>query len=103
MSCTNKAIDPVDELSCEIQNAILKGSRIIGLDLLEDPKRGKFMDTVTGNDIEVLDIFHAVIKNAPVGLGEPVYDRLEASLANAMLSINASKGFEFLQNTKWAI
>lgn len=35
-----------------------------------------------------------VISNVPVGLGEPVFDRLEADLAKAMLSINASKGFE---------
>jgi len=35
------------------------------------------------------------IQGVPVGLGEPVYDKLEADLAHAMLSINASKGFEF--------
>ncbi len=35
------------------------------------------------------------IQSVPVGLGEPVYDKLEADLAHAMLSINASKGFEF--------
>lgn len=35
-----------------------------------------------------------VIKGLPVGLGEPVFDRLEADLAKAMLSINAVKGFE---------
>lgn len=34
------------------------------------------------------------IENCPVGLGEPVFDRLEADLAKAMLSIPASKGFE---------
>jgi chorismate synthase len=34
------------------------------------------------------------VKKCPVGLGEPVFDRLEADLAKAMLSINASKGFE---------
>lgn len=34
------------------------------------------------------------IFNVPVGLGEPVYEKLEANLAKAMLSINASKGFE---------
>ncbi len=34
------------------------------------------------------------IYNVPVGLGEPVFDRLEADLAKAMLSINATKGFE---------
>ena len=35
-----------------------------------------------------------VIENSPIGLGEPVFDRLEADLAKAMLSINAVKGFE---------
>ena len=35
------------------------------------------------------------IQSVPVGLGEPVFDKLEADLAHAMLSINASKGFEF--------
>lgn len=36
-----------------------------------------------------------VIKNVPVGLGEPVFDRLHAQLGKAMLSINAVKGFEY--------
>lgn len=35
-----------------------------------------------------------IIKNAPIGLGEPVFDRLNADLAKAMFSINAVKGFE---------
>jgi chorismate synthase len=35
-----------------------------------------------------------VITGTPTGLGEPVFDRLEADLAKAMLSINATKGFE---------
>ncbi|SLM36696.1 chorismate synthase [Lasallia pustulata] len=35
-----------------------------------------------------------VIRNCPVGLGEPVFDKLEAMLAHAMLSIPATKGFE---------
>ncbi|KAI9801405.1 MAG: bifunctional chorismate synthase/riboflavin reductase [NAD(P)H] aro2 [Sarcosagium campestre] len=35
-----------------------------------------------------------VIKNAPSGLGEPAFDKLEAMLAHAMLSIPATKGFE---------
>jgi chorismate synthase len=40
-------------------------------------------------------IVTCVIKNAPVGLGEPVFDKLHAELAKAMLSINAVKGFEY--------
>lgn len=35
-----------------------------------------------------------VAKGLPIGLGNPVFDRLEADLAKAMLSINATKGFE---------
>ncbi len=35
------------------------------------------------------------ILNAPVGLGEPVFDKLHAALGKAMLSINAVKGFEY--------
>jgi len=36
-----------------------------------------------------------VIKGCPVGLGEPVFDKLHAELGKAMLSINAVKGFEY--------
>lgn len=35
------------------------------------------------------------IKNCPIGLGEPVFDKLHARLAKAMLTINAVKGFEY--------
>jgi chorismate synthase len=35
-----------------------------------------------------------VIRNVPVGLGEPCFDKLEAKLAHAMLSLPATKGFE---------
>ena len=33
-------------------------------------------------------------RNMPVGLGEPIFDRLEADIAHAMMSINAVKGVE---------
>ena len=35
-----------------------------------------------------------VIRNCPAGLGEPVFDKLPAALAHAMMGINAVKGFE---------
>jgi len=44
-------------------------------------------DTVGG-------VISCVIKNVPIGLGEPVFDKLNADLSKAMLSINAVKGFE---------
>ena len=40
-------------------------------------------------------IISCVIKGLPVGLGEPIFDKLQARLAAAMLSINASHGFDY--------
>ena len=40
-------------------------------------------------------IITCVVRNVPVGLGEPVFDKLHADLGKAMLSINAVKGFEY--------
>ena len=40
-------------------------------------------------------VITCVIQNVPVGLGEPVFDKLHAELGKAMLSINAVKGFEY--------
>ena len=45
-------------------------------------------DTVGGS-------ISCVIQGVPVGLGEPVFDKLHAELGKAMLSINAVKGFEY--------
>lgn len=45
-------------------------------------------DTIGGNVM-------CVIQNVPIGLGEPVFDKLHAQLGKAMLSINAVKGFEY--------
>jgi len=39
-------------------------------------------------------IIECVVEKMPVGLGAPIFDRLEADLAKAMLSIPATKGFE---------
>lgn len=39
-------------------------------------------------------VIEAVVRHCPAGLGEPVFDRLEADLAKGMLSIPATKGFE---------
>ncbi len=40
-------------------------------------------------------IISCIVQGVPVGLGEPVFDKLQADLAKAMLSINAAKGFEY--------
>jgi chorismate synthase len=40
-------------------------------------------------------VVSAVAKGCPPGLGQPVFDKLQADLGKAMLSINAAKGFEY--------
>jgi len=39
-------------------------------------------------------VIECIVRNTPAGLGEPVFDKLEADLAKAMLSLPATKGFE---------
>lgn len=39
-------------------------------------------------------VIECVVKNVPIGLGEPVFDKLDAELAHACMSIPATKGFE---------
>lgn len=53
--------------------------------ILETKKDG---DTIGG-------VITGVIKNCPPGVGEPIFDKLQARLAHAMFSINAVKGFEY--------
>ncbi len=55
----------------------------------------EYIDQVRlGND-SVGGVVSCIIKNSPVGLGDPVFDKLHATLGQAMLSINAVKGFEY--------
>jgi len=53
-----------------------------------------YIDKVRKEGDSIGGIVSCVASGVPVGLGEPVFNRLEADLAKAMLSINATKGFE---------
>lgn len=55
------------------------------IDLIDQTRRKK--DSVGG-------VVECVARNVPKGLGEPVFDKLEADLAKAVMSLPASKGFE---------
>ncbi|WP_406683564.1 chorismate synthase [Seonamhaeicola sp. MEBiC1930] len=58
-------------------------------------KMESYIKEVRGKGDTVGGVVSCVIKNVPVGLGEPVFDKLHAELGKAMLSINAVKGFEY--------
>ena len=63
-----------------------------------DPKRSDQMRELIMSLKEAGDstggIVSCVIRNVPAGIGEPVYEKLEAKIAQAMLAIPATKGFE---------
>ncbi len=83
------SVDPDTFTSSQVESNIVRcpdwpvAERMI--DLIEEV-RG-VGDTVGG-------VILGVARGVPVGWGEPVFDRLEADLAKAMLSLPASKGFE---------
>lgn len=54
-----------------------------------------YIDTIRKEQDTVGGVVTGVIKGVPVGLGEPVFDKLHAVLGAAMLGINAVKGFEY--------
>lgn len=64
-----------------------------------DPKMAEAMETyikqIRKEGDTVGGVVSCIIKNVPVGLGEPAFDKLHAELGKAMLSINAVKGFEY--------
>jgi chorismate synthase len=64
-----------------------------------DPEAAKAMialiETMRSEGNSVGGIVEGVARGVPPGWGEPVFDRLEADLAKAMLSLPASKGFDF--------
>jgi len=64
-----------------------------------DPKVAEAMETyikqIRKEGDTVGGVVSCIIKNVPVGLGEPAFDKLHAELGKAMLSINAVKGFEY--------
>lgn len=70
----SSAIRCPDEAAAELMTALIQSVRAEG-------------DSVGG-------VIECLIRGVPAGLGEPVFDKLEADLAKAMLSLPASKGFE---------
>jgi chorismate synthase len=53
------------------------------------------IDETRKNQDTIGGVVSCIITGTPVGLGEPVFDKLHAELGKAMLSINAVKGFEY--------
>lgn len=64
-------------------------------DLETAAKMEDFISEIKKDGDSVGGTITCVIQNVPIGLGEPIFDKLHAQLGKAMLSINAVKGFEY--------
>ncbi|MBI2415673.1 MAG: chorismate synthase [Candidatus Kerfeldbacteria bacterium] len=71
------------------QNTVRAADNVIAKKMVALIKTAMRQQDSLGGVIEI------VIKHCPIGLGEPVFDKLKADLAKALLSINAVVGFEY--------
>lgn len=72
----------------------VEGNGFFAADASYLPQLETYMDELRKEGNSVGARINVVAEHVPVGLGEPVYDRLDADLAHALMSINAVKGVE---------
>ena len=63
-------------------------------DPIVSPKMAERIDQARRDRDSLGGIIESVARNVPVGLGEPVFDKLKADLAKAMMSLPATMGFQ---------
>jgi chorismate synthase len=93
-------VDAVGPLNCGSFDMERITRQAVDASAIRSPDRGAakamadLVAEVRDNKDSVGGVVGCVCRNVPAGVGEPVFDKLEAMLAHAMLSIPASKGFE---------
>lgn len=78
----------------EVTTEMIESNIVRCPDALKAQDMIRLIETVKSEGDSIGGIIRGVIRNVPVGLGEPVFDKLSADLGKAMLSINAVKGFD---------
>ncbi|KAG1239859.1 hypothetical protein G6F68_018223 [Rhizopus microsporus] len=98
-------LDPTPE-QLEFMNTLTREDVDSDISRCPDPATAEAMKQLIAQKSEEKDSIGGsvtcVIRKCPIGLGEPCFDKLEALLAHAMLSIPATKGFEF-GSGRWLI
>ena len=87
-------VDAPDLSGQPIQRAAVDANAVRCPDEAAAKRMKKAILAARENNDSIGGIITCVCRNVPAGLGEPVFDKLEALLAHAMLSIPAAKGFE---------
>ena len=96
----NAFVSSVGEITYDYQNSKIDFDKIEdSIVRCPDEKTSDEMisliKSIKKNGDTVGGVISCIISGVPVGLGEPVFNKLHAELGRAMLSINAVKGFEF--------
>ena len=78
----------------EVEFAVVEGSMVRCPDPDASARMIDLIKTMRKEGNSVGGVIECVVRGVPPGLGEPVFDKLEADLAKAMLSLPATKGFE---------
>ena len=85
----------IDGIECETNDfEFAKNSPIYSLDKEKEEAQKEAILTAKNSHDSVGGVALVKIKNSPIGLGEPIYYKMDAKLADAMMSINAVKGVE---------
>lgn len=82
-------VDPLQVTRADVDRTVVRCP-----DLAAAERMIARIEEVRKNGDSIGGVIEMVARNVPPGLGEPVFDRLEADLAKAMLSLPATKGFE---------
>ena len=85
----------LDKTYAELDFSLIESNPVRCPDPATAAKMEDYIKEVRKEGDTVGGVVTCVLQNVPIGLGEPVFDKLHAELGKAMLSINAVKGFEY--------
>jgi len=91
--CTyTKAIGPVSTTAFDINE--ITNNQLCMPDSVAAQRAYEYLDKCIATGDSAGGVVECIVKNLPAGLGEPVFEKLDANLAKAIFSIGAVKGFE---------
>ncbi len=95
MTYTNSIGNITTHMQCiDITHDMIDNNLIRCPDEKQSVKMLELIDKIAKQGNSIGGSVKCIVKNCPIGIGEPVFDKLSSRLAYAMMSINATKGFE---------
>jgi chorismate synthase len=85
----------MDKKISDLDLSLIEDSMVRCPDLETSERMIQYIEQLKEEGDSTGGIIHCIIKNPPIGLGEPVFDKLHADLGKSMLSINAVHAFDF--------